>query len=226
MQIVQYIEGMLAGQSPDEALPEIQRYLAAHPTQAQEIRELVAMFQADQADDWVEPKSQPAFDLSFLAGHQPPSPATLPEQIQSAFAGGRAWLFDQLGVLWVDFAATIRLQPPPPPVLATRSAQEAPGAPEEDLLYQLSLGREELGDLDLEVKAIRAENPAFCTFIITAWAPARWPNLGGVEVVVLGSASPRTGVTDEDGQVVFDKIPVADLAQISIQVNPARAQGL
>jgi hypothetical protein len=105
--------------------------------------------------------------------------------------------------------------------LVTRSEQAEPQANQESILYQLSLGREELGDLDLEVKAVGEADPASCTLLVTVRVPSRWPDLGGVEVAVLPGDPPRTGVTDEEGQVRFERFPVSDLGHISFRVNPA-----
>ncbi len=220
-QITAYVEAILAGQKPDQVWLGMQPDLERDTTGAEEIRELVEMFQADQRNDGVELKSQPVFDLSFLAKPRPSLGIPLPKQVQAAFAAGRAWLWDHSGALWVSFAAYLAEPLPRQPRLVTRSEYEEPAATQENILYQLSLGREELGDLDLEVKAMQAQELAYCTLLVTVRVPSRWPALAGVEVTVLPSDPPRTGVTDEEGAVRFERFQVADLARISFRVNPA-----
>ena len=97
-----YIEVVLAGDHPREMVPELQQLLDRSPERHAEIAELLALFQQDSSSEMVEPVTQPAFNLAFL--QQPPRPQpSIPNLVAAAFAAGKDWAWDSMGMLWYHF---------------------------------------------------------------------------------------------------------------------------
>lgn len=222
-QLVRYVEALTAGAAPEVVWAELRQRLAAHPDALAELEMLMTFFQEDETAPMLQPTSPPRYKLDFLPKAAPVAP--IPAQVAALWQSGRHWVRDQMGVLWIDFAGHILGQSPLQPVLVTRGRQErsssAAGDAADVPLYQLSIGSEELDDLDLEIKAMRTADPAYCTLLVTARIPSRWPDLTGIDVVVLRSEPTRHGQTNAEGQVIFADFPVADLARIGFTINPA-----
>lgn len=223
-QLVHYVEALTAGTAPEVVWAELRQRLATHPDALAELEMLVTFFQADETAPMLQPTSPPRYNLAFLPKPAPVAP--IPEQVAALWQSGRHWVRDQMGVLWIDWAGQILGQSPLQPVLVTRSRQErsrpeASDAAAGATIYQLSIGSEELADLDLEIKAVRTADPAYCTLIVTARIPSRWPDLEGIEVVVLRSEPTRRGQTNAEGEVIFDQFPITDLERIGFTINPA-----
>jgi hypothetical protein len=138
----------------------------------------------------------------------------IPAAIETLFESGRSWVRDQWDAVWLNVAAITTGVLAAQPVLVTKGSQPTPG----EVLYQFSLGDEELGDLDVEVTAVREANPATCTLLIQAQVPSRWPELAGVEVVLFAPGETRTAITDENGQVSFPGFSIVALGQVSFRV--------
>lgn len=223
-QLVRYVEALTAGAAPEVVWAELHQRLAAHPDALAELEMLMTFFQTDETVPMIQPTSPPRYTLAFIPKPAPVAP--IPTQVAALWQSGRHWVRDQMGVLWIDFAGQILGQSPLQPVLVTRGSQDQ-RRPEPDeaavgaTIYQLSIGSEELGDLDLEIKAVRTADPAYCTLIVTARIPSRWPDLAGIEVVVLRSEPTRRGQTNAEGEVSFDQFPITDLERIGFTINPA-----
>lgn len=215
-QLTQCVQALLAGRDPEQVLPGIHAYLATHPAETARLDELLALFQADEGSELLEPLSPPGFRLDFLAS---PTVTSLPAWAADQFHSGRAWIRDQMGIIWVSFTEQLLGQSPLQPVLVTRSQSGKPESTAENL-YQMSIGSEELDDLDLEIRAVPSADPNYCTLIVTVRIPSRWPALADVEVLVLRSEPVRQGQTDQAGQVKFENFPVTDLARLGFQVKP------
>ncbi|MEZ4865876.1 MAG: hypothetical protein R3C14_31470 [Caldilineaceae bacterium] len=226
-QFYQAVEAVLAGQPPAAVLADVRQQLtkqaALTPVEIEEalldLQTLIHMFQSDQQAPMIEPVSPPRYNLDFLPKPQP-EPVPIPAQVADLWQRGRHWVQDRMGVVWVDFAGQLLGQSPLQPVLVTRSGQKGAAAEEPEIIHQLSIGSEELGDLDLEIKALRTDEPTTCILIVTVRVPSRWPDLEGIQVVVLRSEPMRTGVTDEEGQVVFAEFPVDALERIGFRIDP------
>jgi hypothetical protein len=218
LQIFQYIEQIRAGGASDTLVADLRHQLAQQPHALAEIESLITLMQEEDRAPMIQPLSPPRYNLNFI--RQPkPIQEPIPEQVAALWNRGRHWVQDQLGVLWIDFAGQILGQSPLQSVLVTRSRQERKAPGEGDIIHQLSIGSEELGDLDLEIKAVRTADDAYCTLIVTARVPSRWPDLGGIEVTVLRSEPVRSGRTDEEGQVIFEQFPIEDLPRIGFKIN-------
>jgi hypothetical protein len=215
-QLSQWIQAVQAGCDPEQVLPGLHPYLATHPTEAARLDELLALFQADEAHELLEPLSPPGFRLDFLA---PSGAIGIPAWVAEQFHSGRTWIQDQMGVIWVSFTEQLLGQSPLQPALVTRNQPEKPEPTGEENLYQLSIGSEELDDLDLEIRAVRDADPAYCTLIVTVRIPSRWPELANVAVTILRSEPLRSGQTDKEGQVKFENFPVEDLTRMGFQVK-------
>lgn len=215
-QVFQFIQVFRAGGPPETVLAELRHQLAHQPAALAEIETLITLVQEEDAAPMIQPISRPRFHLNFI---KQPAPAPIPEQVVALWNQGRHWVQDQMGVLWVDFAGQILGQSPLQPVLVTRSHPAKGETSRDEIIHQLSIGSEELGDLDLEIKAVRTGDENYCTLMVTARVPSRWPDLGGLEVIVLRSEPVRSGRTDEEGQVIFEQFPVKDLAHIGFKIN-------
>ncbi len=67
-----YIDLELAGGDAAAHMPEVHRHLALCPDCRQEYQDVLATLRLERQGEWLEPGSEPAFDLSFL----PHAPAT------------------------------------------------------------------------------------------------------------------------------------------------------
>ena len=222
-QLVRYVEALMAKDAPELVWAELRQRLAAHPDALAELDMLMTFFQADESAPMIQPTSPPRYKLDFLPKAAPVVP--IPDQVAALWQRGRHWVRDQMGVLWIDWAGHILGQSPLQPVLVTRSKPErSPTEANNEAdapLYQLSIGSEELDDLDLEIKALRTPDPTYCTLCVTVRIPSRWPDLAGIDVVVLRSEPIRRGQTNAEGQVIFADFLVADLERIGFTINPA-----
>jgi hypothetical protein len=225
-EVARYVERLVAGEEPEQASPELHQLFLQHPALQEEIDELVAMFTADQSAQIVEPVTEPAYSLSFLqrATSQPAPPSFPPAGI-AALASGVNWAMDQLGQFWIDLSQTL-----PPftnqPALVTRGGNQDLARKGQTLPY-LSLGPEELGNLDIEVEAVgenAGENAAdgeMCTLRVTARIPTRWPAQDGTQVTILYDGNERSALTDENGEVRFENFPLQAWPRTHLRVIPA-----
>ncbi len=238
LQCTQYIEAMLVGEDVERSLAGIHAYLETHPVELEKLSELLELFEADRQLEEIEPVSAPSFNLHFLSAAeesksvvadttiaqegiatQSQKTRTIPEWIEMQFHAGRQWIVDQMGAIWIDFSSSTPGQSSLVPVLVTRSQPKPTAIDDSSILRQFSIGSEELDDLDLEIRALRTRDPHYCTLLITAHVPSRWPDLSGVEVLVLRSKSIRSGITDEEGQIVFEEFPVEELERVTFKVK-------
>lgn len=221
-QLLAVVEAVRAGEPPDRLVDELYQQLGDDDQALEELAAVLALFRTDEEAAMVEPISEPRYTLDFLPKPRGSSAlSTIPAQVRAQWQAGHAWVREQMGTVWVD-AAHHWLGQPPQLAMTTRSRQpleEADG----NTLYQLSLGSEELTDLDLEIRALRTTDPTLCDLLITARIPSRWPFLAGVEVLLLGSEPQRQALTDDDGLVQFSQFPVADLAAVVVKINPPLA---
>lgn len=65
-QLARYVELELSGESPGEHLPHVQQHLTICPDCRREYGEVREVLRLERAGRWIEPRTQPVFDLSFL----------------------------------------------------------------------------------------------------------------------------------------------------------------
>lgn len=72
-QLARYAELDLSGESPGEHLPHVQHHLNLCPDCRREYAEVREMLRLEREGAWIEPTTQPVFDLSFLTPqeHEP-----------------------------------------------------------------------------------------------------------------------------------------------------------
>lgn len=129
------------------------------------------------------------------------------------------WEQDRLGGIWLNLARAF--SPGDQLLLATKAREEKIPVESEEMVYQFSLGTEETGNLDIEITAYRDEQaPERCTIFVKAEIPSRWPQLAGTEVVMEKGADAFSEKTDEEGVARFEKIPVAELPEVTFRVIP------
>jgi predicted anti-sigma-YlaC factor YlaD len=88
--------------------------------------------------------------------------------------------------------------------------------PAQEVIFRLTLSAE----VDARFTAYRQKDPALCTIEAGVEIPARWPKLAGTEVIMVRGNRSYRSVTDEEGLVRFQDVPVAELPHISLQVIP------
>jgi hypothetical protein len=64
--LARYVELELAGERPGTRLSDLHRHLALCPDCRREYREVREMLRRERTGEWVEPTTEPTFDLSFL----------------------------------------------------------------------------------------------------------------------------------------------------------------
>lgn len=65
--LAEFVDLELAGEQAERHMPEVARHLALCPDCRRDYRAVLALLRAVQADELVEPKTLPNFDLSFLS---------------------------------------------------------------------------------------------------------------------------------------------------------------
>jgi hypothetical protein len=226
-EVTRYIEAILAGAEPGNIAPEMDRLLRQHPALQAELDELVAMFEADQHADPVEPLTQPTYTLAFL--DQPRRTArTFPPANVTALISGLNWVVDQMGQFWFDLSQPLQRETLATGLFPTRGEPEEPQN-DRNVENKLSLGPEELGDLDLEVQTIanleQNDGINLGTLLVTARIPTRWPSQDGIEITLIygnveSGEVERTALTDENGQVRFENFPLNEWSRSQLRVKP------
>ncbi|MGQ9626948.1 MAG: hypothetical protein ACUVV0_08610 [Anaerolineae bacterium] len=92
----------------------------------------------------------------------------------------------------------------------------------QESIFSFILGAEEGGGIEAEFTARAQEDPALCTLYVHVTRPEK----AGVEVILVHRGKPVLAFTDEHGQAHFKDVPLADLHEISIQINPPPEHGI
>ena len=199
---------------PTGELLRVEQHLRHCPTCRDLVDDIVAslrLLEQEGADDLRLPAV--AFDLSFLPA--PAAQTPIPARVRTAFKEGAAWMLEQQTTLWINLAA-----PPGPEAAFVTKGVEARQAADDPAIYQLVVGADATGDLDVEVIAKREADPQVCTLTVKATVPSRWPQVGGIDVELhSGSVIQRTQ-TGKDGQAIFCSIPVLELPAMAVRVTP------
>lgn len=122
----------------------------------------------------------------------------------------------------VTLQLTPALLPPLRPAYAVSTVRSvADGQRYGELLIQLDLADELAADWPGAITAYRdAQNPSACLLEVTVEPPGRsWPDLEGIEVVLVLSDGPRDTTTDPWGLASFDDVPVSELATMGITIR-------
>lgn len=89
-----------------------------------------------------------------------------------------------------------------------------------EIVQRMSLNQEQVADLDLEAVIRRTvAAPHLYSLVVSVQIPSRWPDLAGVLVTVSTEIWSMTGLTDMDGEVIFQGIPEEKLEQLVIEIN-------
>ncbi|MEZ4866490.1 MAG: hypothetical protein R3C14_34545 [Caldilineaceae bacterium] len=142
--------------------------------------------------------------------------ATAAHAISTPLAEVR-WRIDELGALFIEFSRSLLNTFPAPVAIGLK------GESSRKVLCRVDL-QEVFPDLTVSILAQEApQDPAHCELLIDVDVPSRggWPNLAGIEVVVRrGDQLLASHLTDAYGKTVVAGIRTADLAQLTLQVQP------
>ncbi len=209
-----FAEWELTQDEPTGKLLRVEQHLRHCPTCRELVEEIVAslrLLQQESADFLRLPAV--SFDLSFLPV---PAPQTaMPARVRTAFQEGAAWMLEQQTTLWINLAAPSGSEA----AFVTKGA-EAPQAADDPAIYQVVVGADATGDLDVEVIAKREADPHVCTLTVKAIVPSRWPQVGGIDVELYSNSFIQQTQTGKDGQAIFSSIPVLELPVMAVRVTP------
>lgn len=205
-QLTLYVESLLDGEDVGTLFPKIQHHLDQCLDCKQEVDDIVTMSTIIEANALLEPPPRPVVDPEY----------SIPLWILAKFREGRRWVEDQGEALWIDFAAVFTATSNDQMASLTRRSEDITAQE----IYRLTLGTDELDDLDVDIRAVQSEDPGQCRLTVDARIPSRWPNVAGVEVILLSDNASWRAKTDKSSRVVFEGFPVAKLDQIRIKVTP------
>lgn len=211
-----YAEAYIAGEAQVERFAPLRQHIKQCTTCEQRVAELVDLFSLAARGELAQPLSHPVFDFSFLPSI--PAPVFLPSEIRALWAQGQQWVRDEMGACWLQLRMGLANALDPQPLLVLKGDETQ----DDSLLKRLSIGAEELGDMDIEVTARRqrnpADNPESCSIVVQVQIPSRWPEMPEIEVLLIGASQTWSGQTDENGQVNFPAFPIAELEQLRLKV--------
>jgi hypothetical protein len=155
------------------------------------------------------PLSDP-LDLSFLSKEKK-TKLSQPEPL---------WWLDEWGHLIIQFSAElIRAWQPPTFAAGLKKSETSPPT-----LGQFSMQTKE--DFEVTITAERKRNdPTHCTMTVQVNIPSRggWPNLAGTEVSLKRDQEILAmQITDAYGEAIFEKVAIADLAQLAFEIAPGQ----
>jgi hypothetical protein len=158
-------------------------------------------------------------DLSFLRR------VKTPEHFRELIRRGTYWVQDRVEGLFLDLGEFLRLpvlEPMPAFALATRGRPAPAAESEEGLLYEITLGPENLEDLDVTVKVYRQpERPKAARVVIHVIVPSRLvAGFAGSQVALKAGQITRSARSDDDGLVVFEEVPLAELGEVTFTITP------
>jgi hypothetical protein len=116
------------------------------------------------------------------------------------------------------FLRMLEPQPAEAFALAVRGEEYA----SREVLYQVTLGPEQLDDLDVEVTVYRKlDQPDVVRVVVKVRVPSRLlEGFAGGRVEMESGSRTRVAETDEDGQAVFEDVPLAELKEARFVVIP------
>jgi hypothetical protein len=225
----EYVQAQVEGRAPAALFPEVAGHLARCPRCRRLQRELLAIGELTLAGDLPRPAAHRPADLSFL--RRPAAPARFGEIVRR----GAFWVQDRAQGLFLDLSAFLQALGPRPalapafaPVPAVRPRPVetwrdwSRGYESEDVVYQITLGQEELEDLTVEVVVYRRpERPEVARVVIQVAVPSRLlAGFAGSQVQMKTDATTRIARTDDDGLTVFEDVPLADLHAATFTITP------
>jgi hypothetical protein len=208
----EYVQAQVEGRAPAALFPEVAGHLARCPRCRRLQRELLAIGELTLAGDLPRPAAHRPADLSFL--RRPAAPARFGEIVRR----GAFWVQDRAQGLFLDLSAFLQALGPRP-ALAPAFAR---GYESEDVVYQITLGQEELEDLTVEVTVYRRpEWPEVARVVVQVAVPSRLlVGFAGSQVQMKTDATTRIARTDDDGLTVFEDVPLADLHAATFTITP------
>lgn len=209
-----YVQAQAEGKDPAGLFPEVRDHLALCPHCQRLYRELVEIGEQIAAGRLPEPVTCPLPDLSFLKRLK------TPEGLGEIVRRGAYWVQDQARALVVDMGAFLQT-PARQPALAL--AVRGEGREVEETLYQITLDPEMLDDLDVEVTVHRQpEGASVARVVVHVRVPSRLvKGFAGSQVQMRARGTTRAARTDEDGQAVFEDVPLEGLKEATFEIIPA-----
>lgn len=200
----EYFQADTDGQASGVRWQPVTRHLATCPHCAEAyaaITDLTALAFGEKSADPL-PRYTP--NLSFLGEKKQPLPQ---------------WRLDELGRLFIQFSAEfIRAwQSPTYGAAGLKTAASLPGTVGPVMIK---------AHTDLETSMTiepQRHDPNSCTLIVQVNIPSRgdWPNLADIEVTLKqGQYLLATRLTDAYGEVIFEGIATANLAQLTLEIAP------
>jgi hypothetical protein len=208
-----YVQAEVEGRDPARLFPEVQDHLALCPHCQRLYRDLLEFDELVSSGDLPEPVSYTPPDLSFLKRLR------VPEGFGEIVRSGAYWAQSQAQDLVLDIRAFFQvLGRQPSPALAVRGEEYEL----KEILYQIVLGPENLKDLDVEVTVYRQlERPEIVRVMVHVRVPSKLlTGFAGGQVQMKTEETTRAARTDDDGQAIFEDIPLSDLKEATFIIIP------
>jgi len=220
VRLPEYIQVQIEGGNPEEVFPQVHEHLTLCPSCEQTYHDLLRMDTLVLSDKLPQPTAYSPPDLSFLHRLQ------VPEVLGELVRGGAYWAQGRARRLLVDMGVFFRMlgsQPDLALALAVRGEEYT----SREVLYQVALGPEELDDLDVEVTVYRKpDQPDLVRVVVEVRVPSRLlEGFAGGRVEMESGGRIRVAETDEDGQAVFDDVPLVELKEARFVVIPPGDSG-
>ena len=216
-----YVQAQVEGEDPTRLFPDVRDHLLLCPHCQRLHQELSEIDDLILSGDLPKPAVYHPPDLSFLQRLQPP--AGLGEILRR----GAYWAQVRKRALFVDMGAftsaalsTSFQALGRQPTLASETRRDAYKA--EDILYQFTLGQEDLDDLVVEVTVHRQlEQPQVAKVVIQVRVPSLFlVGFSGSQVQMKSGETTRTARTGDDGLAVFENVPLAELKEAIFTIIP------
>jgi hypothetical protein len=220
----EYVATQLADEDYVARFPDVVVHLDACPDCADAYAQLYELELAEAADRLPQPERLPDPDLSFLQPQAsgPLSPAALQARLRTAALTER--LRDALhragDRLTLQLSAKLLpLMRPSPAAAQTRAPADSERFNE--VLLALEPDEELRPDLPVTLVVYRdAHHPGMCLVEVIVEPPGRsWPELEGIGVALLVAGERRKATTDAWGLAVFEGVPVAQLADMALEIT-------
>ena len=208
-----YVQAQIEGRDPGRLFPEVRNHLALCPYCQYCYRELLKIDELILTGSLPEPTAYSPPDLSFLKR------LSVPAMFGELIRRGAYWAQNRARALVVDMG-TFFQTPGRQPALALAVRGEEYETRE--MLYQITLGPEDLDDLDVEVTVYRQlEKPEVARVEVHVRVPSRLlDGFAGSQVQMKTEEITRAVRTDDDGRAVFEKVPLVDLKEATFTIIP------
>jgi hypothetical protein len=219
-----YIAAQLSGQDYQARFPDVAVHLDACLDCAGAYARQYELALAEATDRLPHPDHLPRPNLSFLrpsttdpltpgAAHTSLSAQAVTERLRTAVrrVGNRLTL-----QLSADLVSLLRPMSPTPALRAPDDAERY-----REVLLTLDPHEPSHPEMPFGLSAyLDTHQPERCLVEVTVVPPDReWPDLGGIRVALIAAAETRETRTDAWGLASFEDVPVARLADLSIEID-------